>query len=298
MSLEEPTTEPSQPEPEAPLGMAGEAANSWRHAKADFRRGWHRFRWDTRIVASVALVLAGVSLVQANWALTRVGEVENYLNNPSLYQQPADLDAFISKVRQSVVVIECNDSFGSGWVVDLGSPPRDADPRDIAIDKQYPTEVVTNHHVIEECTDTPGKVRATAFDETYDAWLYSWDKQNDLALVAIRQQVPALEIAREPLTGYWTMAIGAPYGLEGSVSIGNIINTTADFEVVSSAPLNSGNSGGPLVNSRGRVVGTNTWAAYGESNPQDWNVAMAIPALCAEIVDGESDSRWTWGWTP
>lgn len=248
----------------------------------------------TRTTAIIALALGLAAALQSVSNSNRMSVIEDELRNPSLYEQPADLDAFIQRMRQSVVVIECKDAFGSGWVINLDSPGPDADPEDIRIDKEYPTEVITNHHVIEECVNTPGKVSATAFGETYDAWLYSWDKKNDLALVSIRQKVPALKIAPEPYTGYWTMAIGAPYGLEGSVSIGNLINTTADFEVVSSAPLNSGNSGGPLVNSRGQVVGTNSWVGYGEDYPQDWNVAMAIPALCVKIVDCEKDPKWTW----
>ena len=66
--------------------------------------------------------------------------------------------------------------------------------------------------------------------------------------------------------------------------------------VISTAPLNSGNSGGPLVNSRGRVVGTNAWVLIGDDNPQDWNVAIDVPGLCVRIVDCEDNPKWTWGY--
>ena len=253
-------------------------------------------RSGSRAIAIFALLLGLVAASQSISTSNRLAALQSDLKSPSLYEQPADLDAFIARIRESVVVIECGDWFGSGWVIDLGSPTPDSTAEDKRISKQFPTEVITNHHVIEGCVDTPGKVKATAFDETYDAWLYSWDVENDLALVSIRQEVPALEIAQEPLPGYWSMAIGAPYGLEGSVSIGNVINTMVDYVVVSSAPLNSGNSGGPLVNSRGRVVGTNTASLHGEENAQDWNLAMAIPALCVAIVECEDDFAWTWGY--
>ncbi len=88
------------------------------------------------------------------------------------------------------------------------------------------------------------------------------------------------------------MAVGTPYGLEGSVSVGNVMNTDGD-EVISTTPLNSGNSGGPLVNTYGEVIGTNTYVYVGD-DAQDWNVAVGIPALCRKIIDCSDDSAFSW----
>ncbi len=63
-----------------------------------------------------------------------------------------------------------------------------------------------------------------------------------------------------------------PSGWEGSV-------------VIATTPLNAGNSGGPLINSMGQVIGTNSWVLTGDFDPQDWNVAVAHRALCKELVD-------------
>jgi hypothetical protein len=63
-----------------------------------------------------------------------------------------------------------------------------------------------------------------------------------------------------------------PSGWEGSV-------------VIATTPLNAGNSGGPLINSMGQVIGTNSWVVTGDDDPQDWNVAVAHRALCKELVD-------------
>ncbi len=152
--------------------------------------------------------------------------------------------------------------------------------------------MINNHHVIEDCIDTPRKVEAQAGAEVFDAYLYSWDKKNDLALVAISQLVPPLEVSRRPQPGWWAMAVGTPYGLEGSVSVGNVMNTDGD-EVISTTPLNSGNSGGPLVNTYGEVIGTNTYVYVGD-DAQDWNVAVGIPALCRKIIDCSDDSAFSW----
>ena len=211
-----------------------------------------------------------------------------------LYAPPENLGRLIDKVRASTVTILCKDSQGSGWVVSLEDLEDDASEEDLALDRKYPNEVITNHHVIEECVDEPTSVRARAGAEEYDAYLYTWDEENDLALVAITQDVPFLEVSKKPEPGWWAMAVGTPYGLEGSVSIGNVMNIE-DFEVYSTSPLNSGNSGGPMVNSRGEVMGTSTATRIGEEDPQDWNIAVGSPALCVELIlCEEDDSEFLW----
>jgi len=195
-------------------------------------------------------------------------------------------------VQASTVTIGCKDFSGSGWVIELG-PPDQGDEEAVALDAKYPTEVITNHHVIEQCTNSPRKVTATAGDTTYDAYLYSWDEDNDLALIGIKQKVPALELSKRPVPGWWTMAIGTPYGLEGSISIGNVINHEENA-VISTASLNSGNSGGPLVNSRGQVIGTNSWTYIGEEVAQDWNGSINLPTLCEAIVDCAKGDPLLW----
>ena len=211
-----------------------------------------------------------------------------------LYAPPENLGRLIDQVRASTVTILCKDSQGSGWVVSLDGFGDDASEEDLALDRKYPNEVITNHHVIEECVDKPTSVRARAGDEEYDAYLYTWDEENDLALVAITQDVPFLEVSKKPEPGWWAMAVGTPYGLEGSVSIGNVMNIE-DFEVYSTSPLNSGNSGGPMVNSQGEVMGTSTATRIGEEDPQDWNIAVGSPALCVELIlCEEDDSVFLW----
>jgi S1-C subfamily serine protease len=248
------------------------------------------------VLAGSALLVSVVALLVAvsNEPTTTGAQTDaaaEFGTEQSLFTEPADLGALIDKVRASTVVITCGEAQGSGWVVDLGSPDAGTDPEMIALDAKYPTEVITNDHVINECYDDVYAVTATTGDITYEAVLYSYDQENDLALLGVKQEITPLEVSTQPQPGWWAMVVGAPYGLEGSVAIGNIMNLDGT-DVVTSAPLNGGNSGGPLVNSRGEVMGTNTWTLSGEEEPQDWNVAVGIPAMCAVLV--ACDDTFTW----
>ena len=255
------------------------------------------------IVSIVALVAALGALILSSIPLlstestnkTESPEPEPFTQSPvgpDLFDGPQDLKELIDMVQASTVTIYCKDAQGSGWAVELFLDEESSDAETIALDKEFPYEIITNHHVIEDCVDTPRRVEAQAGAKVYDAYLYSWDEENDLALVAITQEVPALEVSARPDPGWWAMAVGTPYGLEGSVSVGNIMNTDKT-EVISTAPLNSGNSGGPLVNAFGQVIGTNTYVYVGD-DAQDWNVAMGIPSLCIELVDCEGDDQFIW----
>ena len=252
--------------------------------------------WLAPALAGSALLISVIALLVAvsNESAATGAQTDTAVepgSEQSLFTEPGDLEALIDKVRASTVVITCGDGQGSGWVVDLDSPDADTDPEMIALDAEYPTEVITNDHVINECYDDVYSVTATTGDITYEAVLYSYDQENDLALIGVKEPIPALKDSKEPQPGWWAMVVGAPYGLEGSVAIGNVMNLDGT-DVVTSAPLNGGNSGGPLVNSRGEVMGSNTWTMSGDDEPQDWNVAVGIPAMCDVLVACDDTFRW------
>lgn len=258
---------------------------------------WNPISVLTLGVAGAALVLSSLQFTQSQstpgtTATKPEASSQVEVGTDDLFNGPAELKDLIDTVQASTVTIYCKDSQGSGWAVELYLNEEDASEDAIVLDQEFPYEIITNHHVIEDCVDTPRRVEAQAGTEVYDAYLYSWDEENDLALVAISQEVPSLEISSRPQPGWWAMAVGTPYGLEGSVSVGNIMNTDKN-EVISTTPLNSGNSGGPLVNALGQVVGTNTYVYIGD-DAQDWNVAMGIPAMCDEILSCEEDDIFKW----
>jgi len=205
---------------------------------------------------------------------------------PNFFSAPPDLESTIRRVQESTVVVTCGDSQGTGWAIDLGPVVSDANFQLKVKDNLYPYSVITNHHVIEACENNADAVRVSNGTTNYISSLFTFDKENDLAIIATQARIVPLEISPRPSPGWWSMALGSPFGLEKSVSTGNVMNITPGGYVISTAPVNPGNSGGPLVNSLGQVMGTNTAFLRGF---QSVNIASDVDLLCKSLVDCGGD---------
>ena len=270
----EPSTELSAPEP----------------ARAPAVPAWLKWYVGTSILL---IVLLGNSLTNLNAKVADLASVSPA--EQSLYEQPKELGRLIARVKKSVVQVFCKDWYGTGWAIDL-EPPTDA--KELALFKKFPYSVLTNEHVVDDCLDDPTAVSIEVNGVETDAYLDNWDVKRDLALLMVKPKLPGLEVGARPMPGSWVMTVGNPFELEQAVSIGNVLNIDG-IDLVNSAPINHGNSGGPLVNARGRVVGITTRVRIApEDDPtdaaQDWNVATTIPALCKEIIECAGDPQWTW----
>jgi S1-C subfamily serine protease len=202
-----------------------------------------------------------------------------------LFDGPVDLTAVIDEVRTSVVAIECGDGGGTGFAMDVSL----RDP-----DGPFKTVIITNHHVIDECIDGAAPLAIFVggdLVEAGNAWIRSADEDNDLALVEIDLEVPSIKVAdsfAEP--GWWSMVIGNPYDpdfeetLYNFVSIGHIGYVLDETWNYTTATINKGNSGGPLVNARGELIGITTYASASTEDGV-WNIAVDSAALCKSLVD-------------
>ncbi|MDA8016474.1 MAG: Do family serine endopeptidase [Thermoanaerobaculia bacterium] len=142
--------------------------------------------------------------------------------------------------------------------------------------------VVTNHHVIE------GADNLVVFrdGEEFQAELVGDDPATDIALLQLEtnEELPYLELADSDRVrvGDWLMVIGSPLQLNNSVSVGVVsakgrsINITPDRSlenfIQTDAAINFGNSGGPLVNLQGQVIGIATAINFGAEN-----IGFAVP---------------------
>jgi serine protease Do len=120
-----------------------------------------------------------------------------------------------------------------------------------------------------------------------DGVIAAIDSDRDIAALSVNREIePLYSIYYKPYSGYWVMAVGSPFAMDGTTTFGNIINQEGD-KIFTSASLNKGNSGGPLVDNEGMVVGINT--GY-RAVAQNLNWAIDINALCYKIAICESDT--------
>ena len=164
--------------------------------------------------------------------------------------------------------------------------------------------VVTNNHVIEGA----GEITVILHDGSrHTAKVTGRDPKTDLALlkIEISEELPYVRFgdSENANVGDWVVAVGNPFGLGGSVSAGIISARGRDIQsgpyddyLQIDAPINRGNSGGPLFDVSGKVVGINT-AIFSPSGGSV-GIGFAIPAALAEPVIAElkSDGRVARGW--
>jgi serine protease Do len=150
--------------------------------------------------------------------------------------------------------------------------------------------VVTNNHVIEDADD----ITVTLQDNTsFKAEVVGRDSKTDLALLRVKSAKPLPSVkfgdSDQMRVGDWVLAIGNPFGLGGSVTAG-IVSARAreinagpyDDFIQTDAAINRGNSGGPMFNMNGEVIGINT-AIYSPSGGSI-GIGFAIPANEAKYV--------------
>jgi serine protease Do len=151
--------------------------------------------------------------------------------------------------------------------------------------------ILTNYHVVENMTGIMVKLQS---GEQLRGTVVGSDEETDIAVIKVSagRDLPAVNFGNSDDTqvGDWVLAIGSPFGLEQTVTAG-IISTKerqtdpgASFRrfIQTDAAINRGNSGGPLVNMRGEVIGINSQIA---TSTGDYNgIGFALPTNIASSV--------------
>lgn len=183
--------------------------------------------------------------------------------------------------------------------------------------------VLTNEHVVGRNSIN---IKVTLADgRSYDAMLIGRDEYADLALLKINSsdRLPHVEFGNSDdlMVGEWAIAMGNPFGLfedgQPSVTVGVVSALKRDFRpnpqdprvylnmIQTDAAINRGNSGGPLLNSFGEVVGVNTFIYTGGTSSGFVGLSFAIPSntvirilnMLAESgevrLDYDSGFEWT-----
>jgi S1-C subfamily serine protease len=202
------------------------------------------------------------------------------------YAPPKDVKALIETVKDSVVIVTCGNSYGTGWVINTSAPPVIRPGRESSFVPEATSLVVTVHHVIDGCIKRPKKLAAIVNSIAYDVELLNWNKKNDIALLALNAKKPGLVVTRRPAQGTWAMSVGFPLDFINPVpELGSIIDAQNE-NIIVQMPIQPGNSGSPLVNSEGKVTGTIKSAFINENEEATgWCLANSLIVLCDGIFD-------------
>ncbi len=158
--------------------------------------------------------------------------------------------------------------------------------------------ILTNNHVVEEA-DTIKVVLGD--NREFEAKVIGTDPQTDVALLKIEdpKNLPVLPLGDSSRleVGEWVIAIGNPFGLSQTVTVGVVsatgrssvgISEYEDF-IQTDAAINPGNSGGPLINAHGEVVGINT-ALFSRTGGY-MGIGFAIPINMAKNIEDQLQQR-------
>ena len=172
----------------------------------------------------------------------------------------------LTEMYRRMIPRRANSAVGSGFIVDKAG------------------YILTNFHVIDDSSRITIKLPS---GEEHHAKIIGYDRETDLAVLKIEagRDLPALKLgdSDQARVGDWVLAIGSPFGLAQTVTAGIVSQTkrenpNAQFQkfIQTDAAINRGNSGGPLVNMNGEVIGVNSQIA---TSTGDYNgIGFALPS--------------------
>lgn len=214
-----------------------------------------------------------------NIETTRFGTRPDETSESRREQMPEDMPEFFRRFF--------DEPFGGGRG---GRPDRQGGGSGFIIDADG--LVITNHHVIDGADEI---IVRLADRREFEAELVGSDAETDIAVLRIpADDLPTLELGStdslEP--GEWVIAIGSPFQFEQSVTAG-IVSAKGRSQgsqqqyvpfIQSDVAINRGNSGGPLINTDGKVVGINSWIL--SSHGGNIGLSFSIPSeVAANSVD-------------
>lgn len=237
-------------------------------------------------------------------------------------EMPPPLAALAAKVAPAVVSITALSPTGQAVAADDGSG-NNADTADVTkpdglvIPPPQTTEslgsgfifepsgyILTNNHVVQGATD----ITVTLVDGmVYPAIVAGVDPASDLAVLKINTGHPMKFLqfgnSAQMQVGDWVLAVGNPYGMSNTNTAGivsalhrQIGDTQFDDFIQTDAAINKGNSGGPLLNMQGQVIGVNSaiYAPAGTSDGIGFSIpsAMAQPVADALVRNGKMTRGW------
>lgn len=249
-----------------------------------------------RITALTALLVAAFTLgtIAVDWKRQVPGGADPFWTTAQTAPLSADerVNIDIYERASKATVNVTSTVLQRGWFFEI-VPQRESGSGFLIDDEG---RILTNHHVIGGSAPQI-EVNLLGEEESrrYEAKVLAVDEVNDLALIQIQpdKPLPYLELAdeHELRVGQKVLAIGNPFGLEGSLTVGVISSLGRSIRsedggiledmIQTDAAINPGNSGGPLLDSSGTVIGVNT-AIYGPGG--NIGIGFAVPIHRAQAL--------------
>jgi S1-C subfamily serine protease len=253
-----------------------------------------RRRWLAPLIAALVGGLIGGGIVAYADDGDGGTSVRVFGTNSSKLAKPKDIQGVLAKVEPAVVSVR-TDAFQRGTFFDLERVRGAGTGMILTADG----EVLTNNHVVEGASSIT--VTLTGEKEARPADLVRRDAAADVAIVKIRdaKSLPTVRLGDSDklLVGDDVLAIGNALDLSGGPSVtagivsavhrtleGDQINQRFSDLIQTDAAINAGNSGGPLVNSDGQVVGMNTVVIQSTGGQAVQNIGFAIAINAVKTI--------------
>ena len=182
-----------------------DSPSRFKKAVAFLRKPFTFFNRITKRGAGALAIIA--VLLGSTGVYLGIGPYLHYNNTDPTedgFVQPRSIEGLVDRVQASTVTVFCDyteDKYsqGSGWAISLPISQQD----------KYPTSLITNHHVIEDCLFDRGNIFVAALGgKEFKAVIDQYDEENDLAVRATELELKPLDLSGyEPIPGYWVVAV-------------------------------------------------------------------------------------------
>ena len=200
------------------------------------------------------------------------------------YTGPENVPGLVDETADSVVFVVCGDGAGTGWIINTAANPIIRDGRSRDFDTGESALVITAEHGITDCIKDPDALEVFIGFTRVDASLLNWHRKKDLAVLAVNTSKAGLETTVAVPDASWAMSVGYPLDFENPIPVvGRVIGEQGGNQYLDMA-IQPGNSGSPVVNHRGQVIGTAVGTLQeGSSISLGWAISVSNEILCMKL---------------
>ena len=257
-------------------------------------------QFNLRSVAILGVLIIGIVLLITIPKVINNNAESDQLASDGLFNSPSNLGQLKDQLEKGIAKIFCQNTGGTGWGFSV----------------ENKILLVTNYHVIEDCITNSVDPKFFLNSDTSNALnarIWGIDPEKDIALLDISERgsesLKPLQISTQYEATHWVLTVGFPDSPDGfyqdsrtwepTWSTGRVQRpgVTSSFEfdgyipgsmdvIYIDAAINNGNSGGPLLNAAGQVIGI---ISGGYDEKEGFNFAIEISEFCNQLLNCQTD---------